>query len=136
MNEGSAKRTAVLWIAAVFVLGVALGGIVGYTLAHHPVFASAQLTEQQRRANRVEQLTKELGLSNDQRLHLDTILSQGHGEYKAIHDQADAQMDQARQKMRSQIRAILTPDQLPKFEEFLKRMDEERKKNGPPPPPR
>jgi len=28
----------------------------------------------------------------------------------------------------------LTPDQKPKFEEFLKRMDEERKRNTPSPP--
>src|SRR6266851_5577067 len=31
-----------------------------------------------------------------------------------------------------QLDAILTPEQLPKFEEFLKRMDEEHKRNGPP----
>jgi Spy/CpxP family protein refolding chaperone len=43
-------------------------------------------------------------------------------------------MEQARQKGRDQIRAILTPEQKPKFEEFLKRMDEERKRNAPPPP--
>ncbi len=39
-----------------------------------------------------------------------------------------------RQKGRAQVRAILTADQLPKFEEFLKQMDEQRKRNGPPPP--
>jgi Spy/CpxP family protein refolding chaperone len=43
-------------------------------------------------------------------------------------------MDQARQKGRDQIRAILTPEQKPKFEEFLRRLDEERKRNAPPPP--
>ena len=48
-----------------------------------------------------------------------------------IHDQADLQLEQVRQKGRAQVRAILTPEQLPKFEEFLKRMDEERKRNGP-----
>jgi hypothetical protein len=33
------------------------------------------------------------------------------------------------------VRAILTPEQLPKFEEFLRQMDEQRKRNGPQPPP-
>jgi Spy/CpxP family protein refolding chaperone len=46
--------------------------------------------------------------------------------------QMDAQLDQVRQKGRAQVRAILTPEQLPKFEEFLKRMDELHKRNGPP----
>ena len=30
-------------------------------------------------------------------------------------------------KARDRIRAVLTPEQLPKFEEFLRKMDEERK---------
>jgi Spy/CpxP family protein refolding chaperone len=64
---------------------------------------------------------------------LDTILTQVHSEYKAVKEQSEAQIDQARQKGRNQIRAILTPEQRPKFEEFLKKMDEERKRNPPPP---
>ena len=136
MSETSAKRKAAVWVAAVFLLGAALGGVLGYVFAHHSVFANAPLSEPERRAHRVEQLTHELGLNNDQRQQLDTILSGLHAEYKAIHDQHDAQMDQARQKGRNQIRAILTPEQKPKFEEFLRRMDEERKRNRLPGPPR
>ncbi len=128
MNEASAKRRAALWVAAVFLLGAALGGVVGYIFAHHSVSANAPMTEQQRRAHRVEQLTQELGLTKDQQQQLDTILSQLHGEYKALHEQSDAQIDEARQKGRNQIRAILGPEQKPKFEEFLKHMDEERKR--------
>jgi Spy/CpxP family protein refolding chaperone len=129
MNETSvAKRKAAVWVAAVFLLGAALGGVVGYIFAHRSVSANAPMSEEQRRAQRVEQLTHELGLTNDQRQQLDGILSQIHAEYKALREQADAQMDQARQKGRNNIRAILTPEQKPKFEEFLKRMDEERKR--------
>lgn len=136
MNESSAKQKAALWVAIVFVLGAALGGLFGYFYGHRSsVSASnAPLSEPQRRAQRVDQLTNELGLTDDQRQQLDKTLSQLHGEYKAIHDQADAQMSEAHQKGRDQIRAILTPEQKPKFEEFLKRMDEERKRNTPPPP--
>jgi Spy/CpxP family protein refolding chaperone len=140
MNESSAKRRAALWVAVVFVLGAALGGVFGYFYGHRSTVAAANppLSEPQRRAQRVEQLTQELGLTNDQKLQLDSALSQLHAEYKSIHDQSNQQlnsrMDQARQKGRDQIRAILTPEQKPKFEEFLKRLDEERKRNAPPPP--
>jgi hypothetical protein len=51
-------------------------------------------------------------------------------QYKEIHRQTDPLIDQARQRGRNQIRAILAPEQLPKFEEFLRRIDEERKRNG------
>jgi len=48
---------------------------------------------------------------------------------KVIHDQNDARLEQERQKGRDQIRAILTPKQKPKFEEFLRKHDEEKKRN-------
>ena len=117
MNEASARRKAALWVAAVFLLGAALGGVVGYIFAHRSVSANAPLSEPERRAHRVEQLTQELSLTGDQRQQLDAILSQVHGEYKALREQGDARMDQARQQGRNQIRAILTPEQKPKFEE-------------------
>lgn len=130
----NATRKAALWVGAVFLLGAALGGVLGYLFAHRPVSAAnPPLSEPERRAHRVQELTKELSLTPQQAQQLDSILLQRHVETKAIHDQTDAQLDAVRQKGRGQVRAILTPDQLPKFEEFLKRMDEERKRNGPPP---
>ena len=136
MNGTSATRKAALWVGAVFLLGAALGGVLGYLAAHRYSVsaASAPLTEPERRARRVEQLTKELNLTSAQSQQLDTILSQIHARYKAIHDQSDAQLAQEREKGRNEIRAILTPEQKPKFEEFLQRLDEERKRNAPPAP--
>jgi Spy/CpxP family protein refolding chaperone len=131
VNDIGAKRKAALWVGAVFLLGALLGGVLGYLFAHRPVrAANAPLSEPERRAHRVEQLTHELSLSPQQAQQLDAILLQRHTEAKAIHDQADAQMEQLREKGRAQVRAILAPEQLPKFEEFLKRIDEERKRNG------
>ncbi len=136
MNESSAKRIAALWVAVVFLIGAALGGVFGYFYGHRSIVSAANppLSEPARRARRVEQLTQELSLTSAQSQQLDTILSQLHAEYKTIHDQSDALQNQTRQKGRVQIRAILTPDQKPKFEEFLKRMDEERKRNSAPSP--
>lgn len=138
MNESSAKRRAALWVAVVFFLGAALGVVFGYFYGHRSTVAAANppLSEPQRRAQRVEQLTQVLGLTNDQKQQLDSALSQLHAEYKSIHDQSneqlDAKMEEARKKGRDQMRAILTPEQRPKFEEILKRLDEERKRNAPP----
>jgi Spy/CpxP family protein refolding chaperone len=136
VSETTAKRKAALWVGAVFLLGALLGGVLGFVFAHRPVSAAnAPLSEPERRARRVEQLTKELALTPQQAQQLDSILLQRHTETKAIHDQLDAQMNQVRDKGRAQVRTILTPEQLPKFEDFLKRMDEERKRNTPPPHP-
>lgn len=131
MNEATAKQRAAVWVAVVFLLGVLLGGVVGYVFAHHPVSANAPLSPQERRAQKVEELTRVANLTPEQRQQLEAILTQLHSEYKTLHEQSDAQIDQARQKGRNQIRAILTSEQKPKFEEFLRKMDEERKRNGP-----
>jgi Spy/CpxP family protein refolding chaperone len=133
MNEATAKQRAALWVAVVFLLGVSLGGVVGYIFAHRSVSANTQMTAAERRAHKVEELTRVAGLTPEQQQQLDAILTQVHSEYKAVKEQSEAQIDQARQKGRNQIRAILTPEQRPKFEEFLKKMDEERKRNAPPP---
>jgi Spy/CpxP family protein refolding chaperone len=131
MNGNSATRKAAFWVGLVFLLGAALGGVLGYLSAHRTASAaSPQLSEPQRRARRVEQLTRELSLTQAQSQQVDAILMQRHAEAKAIHEQADAQIDQVHQKGRQQIREILTPEQKPKFEEFLKRLDEERKRNA------
>jgi Spy/CpxP family protein refolding chaperone len=134
MSETAATRKAALWVGAVFLLGAALGGVLGYLFAHRPVnAANPPLSEPERRAQKVQQLTKELALTPQQAQQLDAIMQQRHTETKAIHDQTDAAIEAVRQKGRAQVRAILAPEQLPKFEEFLKRVDEERKRNGPPP---
>jgi len=131
MSEISASRKAALWVGIVFLLGAALGGTLGYSYAHHLVSAaSTPMPEPARRAQRVKQLTELLNLTSDQIQQIDTILLQKHTEAKAVHDQADAQLDQVHQKGRDDIRAILSPEQKPKFEEFLKNLDDQRKRNS------
>ncbi len=131
MSEMSATRKAALWVGVVFLLGAALGGVIGYSYEHHLVSAASNpLPEPARRAHRVEQLTQLLTLTSAQSQQVDAILQQWHTEVKTIHDQSDAQIEQIRQKRRDQIRTILTPEQKPKFEEFLKNIDQQKKRNG------
>ncbi len=121
MSDLSATRKAAVWVAIVFLLGAALGGMIGYGYAHRSVAAAnTPLPEPVRRAHRVEQMTQELGLTSDQAKQLDAILMQWHAEAQ-----------QLRQKGRNEIRAILTPEQKPKFEEFLTKLDAERKQHAP-----
>ena len=131
MSGISATRKAALWVGAVFLLGATLGGVIGYGFAHHSVSAAnTPLPEPVRRAQRVEQLTQLLNLTSAQSQQVGAILLQKHTEAKAVHDQADARLEQVHQKGRDEIRAILTPEQKPKFEEFLKNLDEQRKRNS------
>jgi Spy/CpxP family protein refolding chaperone len=131
MNDTSASRKAALWVGVIFLLGVALGGTLGYVFAHRVSAAPPQqLSDAERRAQKVRRLTQELDLRPEQQKQLDAIMASVQAEYKTLHQSTEPQIEQAREKGRERIRAILTPEQKPKFEDFLKRLDEERKRNA------
>jgi hypothetical protein len=50
-------------------------------------------------------------------------------KWRALYAPLDAQHEDIRQQGRARVRAILTPAQLPKFEDFVQRLDEQRKKD-------
>jgi esterase/lipase len=130
MTAPSIRQKATLWLAIVFVLGAALGGVLGYAFAHRGYAAEpAVLSAQARRAQKREKLTQAVGLSSDQQKRVADILDQAQGEYKALHATMDPQVEAVRQKARDKIRAVLSDDQKPKFEEFLRKLDDERKHN-------
>ena len=125
------RRKAGVWLALVFALGLAIGGVFGYNFAHKSYAAGrppAALSEPARRAARVAEMTKELGLTPEQSQKLDAVLHQAHEEMKEIHEKSDADVDAVRQKARLEMRAFLTPEQMPRFEAFVKKVDEERKR--------
>ena len=130
MNEATPRQKAALWVGLVFLLGAALGGMLGYVFAHRSYAALAPaLTDQAKKQQKVERLTQELNLSSDQRQQLDVIITDIQAQYKTIRKTIEPQIDEARQRGRERIRAILTPEQKPKFGAFLQKMDEERKRN-------
>ncbi len=77
-------------------------------------------------------MTKELGLTAEQSQKLDAVLHQAHDQMRAIHENSDKDVDAVRQKARSEMREFLTPEQLPKFEALIKKVDEERRKQQAP----
>lgn len=131
MMETPASRKAVFWVFGVFVLGLAIGGLGGYAFTRQYSAAAAPgRSEADRRAHMLDRMHGELNLAQAQQTRVDEILKDLQGKYRAIHEQSAPQTDSARQHARDGIRAILTPEQKPRFEDFLRRVDEERKKNG------
>ena len=131
MNVES-RQKAGLWLAGVFVLGAATGGVFGYSFSRHHALAApsvtVQLPEPERRARRVAEMTKEMSLTPEQATSFDAIIHQAHDEMRSIRDKSEADVDAVRHNARNQMRALLTPEQKPKFEELVQRLDAERKK--------
>ena len=125
------RQKARLWLGLVFILGAAIGGVFGYSFAHRSYAATqapATLSEPERRAKRVAEMTKEVGLTPEQSTQIDQIIHQAHDEMKTIHEKSDADVDAVRQRAREQMRSLLTPDQRPKFETMVERWNQEKKK--------
>jgi len=129
----SASRKAALWIAAVFILGAALGGVSGYLFGHRVSAAAPPMSDEAKRHQKVAQLTAALNLTTEQQTQIDAIFSDTSVQFQTVHKQSDAQFEVLRQKARDRVRAVLTPEQLPKFEAYLQKLDADRK-NHPPPP--
>jgi hypothetical protein len=124
------RKKAAIWLALVFVLGSATGGVFGYSLARRSYAATRTVipSEAERRAKKVAEMTQSIGLTGEQAQKVDGIIQNAQAEIREIHAKNDADVDVVRTQARSQMRAFLTQEQMPKFEQFMQRLDEERKK--------
>jgi Spy/CpxP family protein refolding chaperone len=126
------RRQARMWLAVVFLLGTGIGVVFGYAFAQrsHAATNPPVMSEPERRAKRVADMTREIGLTAEQSQKLDATIAAAHEEMKKIRDKSDSDVDAVREKAREQMRAFLTPEQKPKFEEFIQKMDAERKRQA------
>ena len=127
MINPQTKRQARMWLALVFLLGAGIGAAFGYAFAHKS-YASTMMSEPERRAKRVADMTQSIGLTPEQSQKFDAIILAAHQEMKKVHDQSEADINAVREKARGQMKEFLTPEQKLKFDEFARKLDEERKK--------
>lgn len=126
------RREALVLVLVVFVLGLLVGG-VGNHFWGQTVWGSRQdhpaRTGPPSRAKIVDDFTRELQLTADQQKQLGTIIDQTRTEWSAQHEQNQQRHEAIRQEAHTRIRAILTPAQVPKYDAFMQRLEEQRKKD-------
>lgn len=129
MENSKTRGEAAILVLVVFVLGVLLGGL-GNHLWGERVWGHSTPPGPPSHTQIVSELTSELQLTSDQQQQLSAIVEDTRAKIHAAYAPADAQREQLRQQGRARVRAILTPEQLPKFEAFMARIDEQRKKEA------
>jgi Spy/CpxP family protein refolding chaperone len=131
MRSNNARLEAAALVSVVFLLGLLLGG-VGNHLWDERVQGqtAAQLNLKPTRDQRVNDLTQRLQLTPEQQKQVGAVFDDTVSKWKALYAPLDAEHEQIRQQGRANIRAILTPDQQIKFDDFLKQLDEQRKKDA------
>jgi Spy/CpxP family protein refolding chaperone len=128
MENSKTRREAALLVFVVFLLGGLLGGL-GNHLWGESVWGRQNPPGSPTRDQLVNALTRELQLTPNQQQQLGVIVDDTRAKIHAAYAPADAQREELRQQGRTRVRAILTPEQLPKFEAFMHRLDEQRKKD-------
>ncbi len=125
MENKNVERKAGFLVVLVFLLGVALGGVgMHYWEARaygHRVIVPTH-------TEIMQQMTEQLSLTPDQQTQIGAISDDIRNHLRAIQDQAKPQADAVRSDGRQKIRALLTPDQQPKFDEFIRHLDDLRAK--------
>ena len=127
------RQKAALWLALVFIVGLATGGVFGYSFAHRSYAAvrvEHQMSDAERRAQKVAEMTAAVGLTPEQAQKADATIADTQAQIKSMRDKTNADVDAVRKAGREHMRSFLTADQVPKFEEFVRKIDEERKKQG------
>ena len=127
--ENTKKRgEAAVLVLVVFLLGALLGGVGNHVWGER-VWGKQIINTQPTRNEIVGNLTRDLQLTPDQQKQLGSIVDDTRAQWRTLYTTIEPLHEQIREESRDRIRAILTPDQKPKFEDFMHRIDEQRKKD-------
>ena len=127
MDANHGNRKAMLMVFVLFVLGVALGSVGTYLVTTRVLAARPQTLIGHTASEHMAMFTRDLNLTTDQQGQIQAILTDTRAHYASLHEKLDPEYEQVRQQGRERIRAVLTPEQRPKFEDLLRQMDEERR---------
>jgi Spy/CpxP family protein refolding chaperone len=125
MENTKTRREAAVLVVVVFLLGALLGGVATHVWTIH---AASQQGAPHGRDQVLSQMTRALDFTPQQLQVVTGIVDDTHTQIRALYGPLDGQREQIRQQARTRIRAVLTPEQQPKFDDFLRRLDEQRKK--------
>ena len=123
------KFKAATLVFCVFLTGAVVGGLAVHVFGDR--IWSTRASNPNSMATRdelLQQLSQQLDLTPDQRTQIKAAMDQTTSDWHRIYLTVDPQLEQARQQGRQRIRAVLAPDQLPRFEAFIRHLDEQRAK--------
>jgi Spy/CpxP family protein refolding chaperone len=125
MENNSVQQKAGILVVAVFLLGAVLGG-VGIHYWEAGAYGGHSISGYPKHAEIIKQLTLQVGLTADQEKQVAAVIDDVRTRMHELSLQQKPQVDAIRADGRQRIRALLTPEQQPKYEKFLKELDADR----------
>ena len=122
------RAKVLLAFLAIFVLGFAAGALsLNIYFSRIEARRQSAWTGRFDRERYVKQMTGAVGIRLEQMGSLNAILDETREEFLELRKRLNPQFDEIRQRARNRVRAILDAEQQTRFDEFLKRWDEERR---------
>jgi hypothetical protein len=119
----TSKRKAHLIVVTAFILGVAVGASGQYLLSNKVAQPAAPTP-----VDVADELTGVLTLDQSRRVQVIQILSDCQKQSQELREQNRPQYQAIRENARNRIRALLSPEQLALFNQWIKDLDAKREK--------
>jgi len=117
-----------------FLVTFLLGGIVGGSGSYYYLWRHGQVQRPFDKHRAEGRLKKALNLTDAQLQQIDRIFGESQKKLGDLQKEVDPQFAAIHAETRTRIRAVLSAEQAPKFDEFLRQLDESRRRRGLPPP--
>jgi len=120
-----------LLVFAVFFIGIATGILI--TNFYETRVAGRDLNENRGRGGNVQReagrVHDYLGLNQEQRERINAILEEGRLEVRKLRAESRPRIEAIEENTQAKIRALLTPDQVKRYEEYRRNVRERRSRN-------
>jgi hypothetical protein len=126
MENTKSRREAAFLVIIVFALGILLGGL-GTHLWGERVWGHQAAPNS--RDEIIGRMTHEVGLTPEQQTQVTAIVDDTRAQWRALYSPLDPKKEEIRQQSRAKLRALMTPEQKVKLEDFFHQLDEQRKKD-------
>jgi len=118
-----------LYLFLVFVSGAVVGAL-GYRVYSPPTAKSAlpnRVSPEEWRRQYLNEMQTKVGLTADQMQKVNAILDETDARFSAAREKHHQVVEQIKEDHRANLRAIMTPEQLPKYEQFRAERDAKAK---------
>ena len=119
-----------LYLFLVFVSGGVVGALAYRT--YNPPTARSNATRPSRpemRRQFMEEMRTRVNLTPDQQQKLSAIMDETTALFDHAHDTEKKEVERIREEHRAKVRALLTPEQLPKYEQLRQEREQRMKAN-------
>ena len=106
-----------LYLFLVFVSGAVVGAL-GYRVYNPPSARSARLSPEEWRRRFVDEMQTRVNLTAEQVQKVNAIMDETKTLFDGDRERHHRVVEQIREEQRAKMRAILTAEQLPKYEQF------------------